>query len=51
MPWQCSPASLEVLEKAAVPPARARAIVQAIEIESGRLTQLTHGEGFEGSTA
>ena len=27
------PASLEVLEKAAVPPAQARAIVQAIEIE------------------
>ena len=31
MPVQ--PASLEVLEKAAVPPAQARAIVQAIEIE------------------
>jgi hypothetical protein len=27
------PASLEILEKAAVPPAQARAIVQAIEIE------------------
>ena len=27
------PASLEVLEKAAVPPAQARAIVQSIEIE------------------
>ena len=26
-------ASLEILEKAAVPPAQARAIVQAIEIE------------------
>ena len=31
MPVQ--PASLEVLEKAAVPPAQARAIVRAIEIE------------------
>jgi hypothetical protein len=29
----CNPPSLEVLEKAAVPPAQARAIVQAIEMQ------------------
>jgi len=35
------PASLEVLEKAAVPPAQARAIVQAIEIAGARDTLAT----------
>jgi len=36
------PASLEVLEKAAVPPAQARAIVQAFEIEIA-MADLRHG--------
>jgi hypothetical protein len=35
------PASLEVLEKAAVPPAQARAIVQAIEIAGAKDTLAT----------
>jgi len=36
------PASLEVLEKAAVPPAQARAIVRAFEIEIA-MADLRHG--------
>jgi len=40
------PASLEVLEKAAVPPAQARAIVQAIEIEIAGARDLDEGTAY-----
>jgi len=57
----CANALLEVLEKAAVPPAQARAIVRAIEIEIAGASEtlatkqdmliLRHDEAILGQTA